>query len=131
MVINSHLVLELRRITSTSTSWKFRLKRDSTENTILAIDQPIRYPSGTADSFGSVLYTDFGNWNYTHPNYIDELESSACALRANTMCIPLFPTYIYVYILTKSEFISSCSRPAVGWNIVQRRQPFWMSKNHF
>ena len=26
---------------------------------------------------------------------------------------------LYVYILTKSEFISSCSRPAVGSNIVQ------------
>ena len=35
------------------------------------------------------------------------------------MYIPSFPIYMYVYILTKSEFISSCSRPAVGSNIVQ------------
>ena len=38
------------------------------------------------------------------------------------MYIPSFPTYclyVYIYILTKSEFISSCSRPAVGSNIVQ------------
>ena len=35
------------------------------------------------------------------------------------MYIPLFPTYLSVYVLTKSEFISSCSRPAVGSNIVQ------------
>ena len=27
--------------------------------------------------------------------------------------------YVYIYILTKSEFISSCSQPAVGSNIVQ------------
>ena len=31
------------------------------------------------------------------------------------MYIPSFPTYLYVYILTKSEFISSCIRPAVGF----------------
>ena len=37
--------------------------------------------------------------------------------RANTMHIPSFPTYLSVYILTKSEFISSCIRPAVGLNI--------------
>ena len=58
---------------------------------------------------------------------------------------PSFPTYLSVYILIKSEFISSCSRPAVCSNIVQitratffvnvfltngRRQPFWMSENH-
>ena len=37
-----------------------------------------------------------------------------------TQCIfPRFPAYLSVYILTKSEFISSCSRPAVGSNIVQ------------
>ena len=35
------------------------------------------------------------------------------------MHIPSFPTYLSVYILTKSEFISSCIRPAVGSNIVQ------------
>ena len=37
------------------------------------------------------------------------------------MYIPSFPTYlsVYIYILTKSEIISSCSRPAVGSNIVQ------------
>ena len=37
------------------------------------------------------------------------------------MYISSFPTYLSVciYILTKSEFISSCSRPAVGSNIVQ------------
>ena len=35
------------------------------------------------------------------------------------MYIPSFPTYLSVYILTKSEFISSCIRPAVGLNIVQ------------
>ena len=35
------------------------------------------------------------------------------------MYIPSFPTYLSVYILTKSEFISSCIRPAVGANIVQ------------
>ena len=31
----------------------------------------------------------------------------------------IFPTYMSVYILTKSECISSCIRPAVGLNIVQ------------
>ena len=35
------------------------------------------------------------------------------------MYIPSFPTYLSVYILTKSEFISSCIHPAVGSNIVQ------------
>ena len=35
------------------------------------------------------------------------------------MYIPLFPTYMSAYILTKSEFISSRIRPAVGSNIVQ------------
>ena len=35
------------------------------------------------------------------------------------MYIPSLPTYLSVYILTKSEFISSCIRPAVGLNIVQ------------
>ena len=35
------------------------------------------------------------------------------------MYIPSFPTYLSVYILTKSEFISNCSRPAVSSNIVQ------------
>ena len=61
------------------------------------------------------------------------------------MYIPSFPKYLSIYILTKSEFISSCSQPAVGSNIVQIthttffvnvkkngcRQPFWISKNHF
>ena len=43
--------------------------------------------------------------------------------KGRTQCI--FPRsqhsclYIYIYILTKSEFISSCRRPAVGSNIVQ------------
>ena len=35
------------------------------------------------------------------------------------MYIPSFPTYLSVHILTKGEFISSCSRPAVDSNIVQ------------
>ena len=35
------------------------------------------------------------------------------------MYIPSFLTCLSVYILTKSEFISSCSRPAVGSNIVK------------
>ena len=35
------------------------------------------------------------------------------------MYIPSFPTYLSVFIFTKSEFISSCIRPAVGSNIVQ------------
>ena len=33
--------------------------------------------------------------------------------------VPNIAVCIYIYILTKSEFISSCSRPAVGSNIVQ------------
>ena len=41
--------------------------------------------------------------------------------RGRTQCV--FPRFqhscLYVYILTKSEFISSCSQPAVGSNIVQ------------
>ena len=41
--------------------------------------------------------------------------------KGRTQCI--FPrsqhTCLYIYILTKSEFISSCIRPAVGSNIVQ------------
>ena len=43
--------------------------------------------------------------------------------KGRTQCI--FPRsqhsclYVYIYILTKSEFISSCNRPAVGSNIVQ------------
>ena len=51
------------------------------------------------------------------------------------MYIPSFPTYLSVYILTKSEFISSCSQPAVGSNIVQiTRSTFFVNvffKNHF
>ena len=35
------------------------------------------------------------------------------------MYISSFPTYLSVCILTKSEFISSCSLPAVSSNIVQ------------
>ena len=35
------------------------------------------------------------------------------------MYISLFLIYLSVYIFIKSEFISSCSRPAVGSNIVQ------------
>ena len=35
------------------------------------------------------------------------------------MYIPSFPTYLSVFMLTKSEFLSSCIRPAVGSNIVQ------------
>ena len=42
------------------------------------------------------------------------------------MYIPSFPTYLSVYILTKSEFISSCIRPAVGLTLFKSlAQLFW------
>ena len=45
--------------------------------------------------------------------------------KGRTQCTCIFPRsqhsylHVYIYILTKSEFISSCSWPAVGSNIAQ------------
>ena len=55
--------------------------------------------------------------------------------KGRTQCI--FPRsqhsclYVYIYILTKSEFISSCSRPAVCSNIVQITQIYFFCKCFF
>ena len=51
-----------------------------------------------------------------------QLELCAFALKGEHSVYSLVPNIavcMYTYILTKSEFISSCSRPAVGSNIVQ------------
>ena len=67
-----------------------------------------------------------------------KLELCAFALKGEHTVYSLVPNIpVCIYILINSEFISSCSRPAVGSNIVQiTRATFFckcfekMSKNH-
>ena len=50
-----------------------------------------------------------------------KLELCAFALKGEHNVYSLVPNIaVCMYILTKSEFISSCSRPAVGSNIVKK-----------
>ena len=64
----------------------------------------------------------------------NKLEWCAFALKGEHNVYSLVPNiavcmYIYIYILTKSEFISSCSRPSVSSNIVQiTRATFFVFK---
>ena len=77
-------------------------------------------------------------------NYVQVREYTKLKGKHNVYSlVPKIP--VSIYIMTKSEFISSCSQPAVGSNIVQItrttlfvnlkknccRQPFWITKNHF
>ena len=64
-----------------------------------------------------------------------KLELCAFALKGEHNVYSLVPNIavcMYIYIYTKSEFISSCSRPAVGSNIVQiTRATFFFFKCPF